>query len=84
MATPTEMATSYFQMGASRFQANVNRNGVSEADYANNMGQLDIAHGLIHLSTGIRATYVLLEEVKAMLQRQNQAPVGVPPNMRPR
>jgi len=37
----------------------------------------DLADGLQDMNTGLRATYILLEEVKAMLIRQNSAP-GTP------
>ena len=33
----------------------------------------DVADGLQDMNTGLRATYILLEEVKAMLVRQNAA-----------
>lgn len=33
----------------------------------------DVAEGLQHMNSGLRATYMLLEEVKAMLVRQNSA-----------
>jgi len=35
----------------------------------------DLAEGLQHMNTGIRATYILLEEVKALLLRQNPNPL---------
>lgn len=37
-----------------------------------------MAEGLQHLSTGIRATYILLEEVKTQLDRQNAGGAGKP------
>ena len=36
-----------------------------------------LADGLIDMATGMRATYILLEEVKGLLLRQNSALAGV-------
>jgi hypothetical protein len=36
----------------------------------------EMATGLAHLSRGLRATYILLEEVKGQLERQSRLPPG--------
>jgi hypothetical protein len=35
---------------------------------------LEIARGLRHLSDGLRATYMFLEEIKATIERQGRMP----------
>lgn len=37
-----------------------------------------IAEGLQHMTKGMRATYILLEEVKELIQRQQGSPPGKP------
>jgi hypothetical protein len=71
MSRPTEEAESYFAMGATRFKTAVNftAKGGDSVEYNLAMGYLDMCTGLSKLNLGLRATYMLLEEVKTMLQR---------------
>lgn len=71
MSRPTEEAESYFAMGKTRFQTAVSMTakGGDSVEYNLAMGYLDMCTGLSKLNVGLRATYVLLEEVKTMLQR---------------
>jgi hypothetical protein len=74
MVRPTDDADAYLRMGASRFQSAVNTTakGGDSVEYNLAMGYLDMCNGLIRLNTGLRATYILLEEVKTMLQRSSR------------
>jgi hypothetical protein len=65
MATPTETAESYFRMAAMRFRENTKT--TSGLEYSMAMGELDMANGMLNLCVGIRATYLLLQEVKGLL-----------------
>jgi len=71
MGRPTEDAEAYFRMGATRFQSAVSSaaKGGDSMEYNLAMGYLDMCTGLSKLNVGLRATYMLLEEVKTMLQR---------------
>jgi hypothetical protein len=78
MGRPTEEADAYFRMGASRFQSAMNSaakggdtaaKGGDTMEYNLAMGYLDMCTGLLKLNVGLRATYMLLEEVKTTLQR---------------
>lgn len=70
---PTEKASSKFE-----FAKNTARNfNLAHPHHDLNfvcMSVGDLAEGLQHMNTGIRATYLLLEEVKTLLIRQNSAP----------
>jgi hypothetical protein len=70
---PTEKASGIFE-----FAKNTARNfNVAHPHHDLNfvcMAVGDLAEGLQHMNTGIRATYILLDEVKTLLLRQNSAP----------
>lgn len=69
---PTEEAATFFgQATSSAFSAGsfADKNDRAAQFEAKALNQ--IANGLEALSRGIRATYILLEEVKRLLERQN-------------
>jgi hypothetical protein len=74
---PTEKAEFSF-MTASRWFASIvaeKNTGVQLSLLAQGLGVLTT--GLIHMSTGLRATYMLLEEVKAAADRQRAQPQSI-------
>jgi hypothetical protein len=70
MSRPTETAESYFSLASTRFKNAVDATakGGNSPEYNLAMGYLDMCKGLSNLNTGVRATYMLLEEIKFMLQ----------------
>lgn len=70
---PTEEAEHYFFQAQGAFT----RGMLSDRNDSITSGQLaglvNAMQGLVSLSVGVRATYLLLEEVKALLQRQSPA-----------
>jgi hypothetical protein len=81
-STPTQNAERSFRDAASNFLK-----GSRVADPATEAvatGLMNMAIGFQELSVGVRATYILLDEVKGMLGRQNAAPGPVQPIWRPR
>jgi hypothetical protein len=71
MATkPTEVAEAKFYQAQGAFT----RGMLGEHDLVTGdlfAGLSNAMEGLVHLSTGVRATYMLLDEVKGLLQRQS-------------
>ncbi len=65
---PTEMAELFFSNAANTAFPGINKNGISSADMANVLHKL--AGGLEEMAIGLRATYILLSEVKVLIQRQ--------------
>jgi hypothetical protein len=68
--TPTELAESYFrqaQGSLTRGMLSEKNDSITTAELA---GLVNLAEGLVHLSTGVRATYILLEDVKRLLEQQ--------------
>jgi hypothetical protein len=72
MGRPTETADDYFAMAETRFKTAMTMIGAKSgggAEYNQAMGYLDMCTGLRNLNTGLRATYMLLDEVKTLLKR---------------
>jgi hypothetical protein len=72
MSRPTDDAKAYFSMGKARFNTAMSMaaaKGGNTMEYNLTMGLLDMCTGLENLNIGLRATYMLLEEIKTMLQR---------------
>ena len=72
MSRPTEDADSYFAMAETRFKTAMTMIGAKSggvAEYHQAMGYLDMCTAMRILNTGLRATYILLDEVKTMLKR---------------
>jgi hypothetical protein len=67
---PTDQAHVLFQTASMMAHWTVTDNNAPQ--YAQNLGAAirNTADGLDSLATGLRATYMLLEEVKTLLQRQ--------------
>lgn len=73
---PTEMAKMFFSTAANTAFPGILGNGIGPQDLANILHKM--AAGLEEMATGLRATYILLAEVKELIQRQNSPPVGRP------
>lgn len=73
---PTEMAKIFFSTAANTDFPGIMGNGISPKDLANVLHK--IAAGLEEMATGLRATYILLAEVKELIRRQNIPPSGRP------
>ena len=74
---PTEKANMSFEF-AKNSANNFNRGTVPADQQFLFICLAKLAEGLQHMNTGIRATYILLEEVKAQLDRQNAGGAGKP------
>jgi hypothetical protein len=82
MAKPTEMAKSHFDYAARAAAAAaqfLDKNNATAAerqagDYNQAAALTHLARGLGELATGLRATYLLLEEVKNLIERQSRTP----------
>jgi hypothetical protein len=75
MVTPTESAESLFKVANENFfsaQAHLRGSKEREGLGAIALGLQQTAGGLRNLSVGVRATYILLEEVKRLLQQQQR------------
>jgi hypothetical protein len=73
MARPTELAESYFRQAQGSFTRGVLKGSAQSGDSVELQlaaGLVNAMEGLVHLSTGLRATYILLEEVKGLLQHR--------------
>ena len=68
---PTESAQAFFGLALLNYQQAVIKADVNSADLRLALGDIDVARGLSDLSVGLRATYILLEEVKSLLQSQS-------------
>lgn len=69
LGKPTEDAERYFLQAQGVFsQAMLRESGLTAAS-SEFAGHVNAMQGLIHLSVGVRATYLLLEEVRNLLQR---------------
>lgn len=74
MSKPTEDAERFFRKAMGIFvQGQLGEKGVTSAS-TEFTGHVQAMQGLIHLSVGLRATYLLLEEVRNLLQRQGGSP----------
>lgn len=73
---PTEMAKLFFSAAANTAFPGILGNGIKPKDLANVLHK--IAAGLEEMATGLRATYLLLAEVKELIRRQNAPPAGRP------
>ena len=75
MAKPTELAESYFRQAQGSFTRGVLKGSEQSKDSVDLQvaaGLVNAMEGLVHLSTGVRATYILLEEVKGLRRHQGQ------------
>ena len=70
MPRPTEDAAYYFFQAQGIFSQAMLRETGASAMSSEFAGHVNAMQGLVHLSVGLRATYMLLEEVKGLLQRQ--------------
>ena len=66
---PTESARNSFRDAEHDFMRALAKADTGSALFFQTAGDFDVAHGLQELSVGLRATYMLLEEVKGLLQR---------------
>ncbi len=73
---PTEKASYSFEF-AKNTANNLHGNASSEQKVLLSI-LAKLAEGLQHMSKGMRATYILLEEVKELVQRQQGSPPGKP------
>jgi hypothetical protein len=73
---PTEMAKIFFSTAANAAFPGVMGNGIEPRELANVLHKM--AAGLEEMATGLRATYILLAEVRDLIRRQNTAPPGRP------
>jgi len=72
---PTEEAIDFFgKATSSAFSAMSFADKTDRAAHFEGKALNEIANGLEALSRGLRATYMLLEEVKKVLERQNTPP----------
>jgi hypothetical protein len=74
MAKPTEEAEYYFYQAQGIFSQAMLREIGATALSSEFAGHVNAMQGLANLSVGLRATYLLLEEVKSLLQRQGGLP----------
>ncbi len=74
MPRPTEDATYYFFQAQGIFTQAMLREAGASAMSSEFAGHVNAMQGLVHLSVGLRATYMLLEEVKSLLERQGGRP----------
>jgi hypothetical protein len=63
---PTEEAERSFTYATNKFASIPSQGDV----HAQNNALNNLANGLLHMNRGLRATYMLLEEVKTLLERQ--------------
>jgi hypothetical protein len=72
MTGPTNEAERYFTQAQNSFTRGLL--GTTNPDVRDQVARLsNIAQGLGNLAVGVRATYLLLEEVKTLLERQARA-----------
>ena len=69
---PTEMAKIFFSTAANAAFPGIMGDGIGPKELANVLHKM--AAGLEEMATGLRATYILLAEVKELIRRQNTAP----------
>lgn len=82
MSKPTEMAKTrfdYANRAAKEAAAALDKKSATPADiqqssYNQAAALAHVARGLGDLAVGVRATYILLEEIKGMLERQSSRP----------
>ncbi len=74
MTKPTEMAEYNFKSAQSSFTRGVLNAGSNLTAMDTFAGLQHIADGLVNLSIGLRATYMLLEEVNRKLDQQGLRP----------
>jgi hypothetical protein len=74
MSKPTEEAEYYFYQAQGIFSQAMLRETGATALSSEFAGHVNAMQGLAHLSVGLRATYLLLEEVRNLLQRQGGLP----------
>jgi hypothetical protein len=67
MSRPTELAESYFRQAQGSLTRGMLSDKIDSTTTSELAGLVNIAEGLVHLSTGVRATYILLEEVQRLL-----------------
>jgi hypothetical protein len=70
---PTELAESYFRQAQGSLTRGMLSDKNDSTTTAELAGLVNLMEGLVHLSTGLRATYILLEEVKRLLEQQKFA-----------
>lgn len=70
MGKPTEDAERFFNQAQGVFVRGMLDEKGATAMSSEFAGQINAMQGLVHLSVGLRATYLLLEEVKGLLSRQ--------------
>jgi hypothetical protein len=74
MTRPTESAINEFHVVRQHSGRAFIRIPVGDPNAEIALAIKSLADGLINLSTGLRATYMLLEEVKGLLQKQAGKP----------
>jgi len=72
MSRPTEDAEAKFQQARVVLGHSILKIPADSENVAQNGALINIAEGLIHLSVGLRATYILLEDVKRLLQQKGR------------
>ena len=70
---PTESAQAFFRLAQENFRQAAVKADVASPLLHEALGNLQLARGMSDLSVGLRATYMLLDEVKSMLKRQGPA-----------
>jgi len=70
MSSPTKTAEDAFQFAMNRLQEVKTNNEEMNANVRSALSNM--AYGLKNLSVGVRATYILLEEVQKELRQLNQ------------
>ena len=66
---PTDSAKSNFRIAQDSYRR-AGRGDAKDFQLFTEAGNIRLCEGLIDLGTGLRATYLLLEEVKGLLERQ--------------
>ena len=70
MSKPTENAQMRFQRASQILANSILQTPAESPTIASNGALIEIAYGLMELSVGLRATYILLEDVKQSLHRR--------------
>jgi hypothetical protein len=73
MSKPTERAEFRFQRASQILATSILQTPADSPMVAPNGALIELAYGLMEMSVGLRATYILLEEVKHMLQRAGRS-----------
>jgi hypothetical protein len=77
MTRPTETAQSDFGYAFDHFKTVAQLSKIDSPEHGLAMGLTEMCTGLQELSSGVRATYMVLEEIRRMLQRSSESSVAL-------